>query len=108
MDALDIERASLLGNSMGGGVALTVALREPSRVDRLVLMGPWVHGAVLRVYSPKPSSLLSSYYPEPSLEKMRELISAMVYDSTSRAPRNSPVSDTRSVCRATSVRATSG
>jgi pimeloyl-ACP methyl ester carboxylesterase len=81
MDALDIERASLLGNSMGGGVALTVALRDPERVDRLVLMGPWVHGAVLRVYSPKPSTLLSSYYPEPSLEKMRELISAMVYDS---------------------------
>ncbi|HEX4216677.1 MAG TPA: alpha/beta fold hydrolase, partial [Candidatus Dormibacteraeota bacterium] len=37
LDALDIERASLCGLSMGGAVALEAARRRPERVDRLVL-----------------------------------------------------------------------
>jgi pimeloyl-ACP methyl ester carboxylesterase len=38
MDALQLERASLVGISMGGGVALGFALRSPQRVERLVLV----------------------------------------------------------------------
>ncbi len=37
MDALNLERASLVGNSMGGLVALALALERPQRVRRLVL-----------------------------------------------------------------------
>ena len=40
LDALGLERAHLIGNSMGGRVALEVGLRAPSRVDRLVLLAP--------------------------------------------------------------------
>ena len=40
MDALKIEKAHLVGNSFGGGLALALALRAPDRVHRLVLMGP--------------------------------------------------------------------
>jgi 4,5:9,10-diseco-3-hydroxy-5,9,17-trioxoandrosta-1(10),2-diene-4-oate hydrolase len=40
MDALGIERASIVGNSLGGATALKMALEAPARVDRLVLMGP--------------------------------------------------------------------
>jgi pimeloyl-ACP methyl ester carboxylesterase len=36
--ALDLERASLVGLSMGGGIALGFALMAPERVDRLVLI----------------------------------------------------------------------
>jgi pimeloyl-ACP methyl ester carboxylesterase len=37
MDALGIERAHVLGISMGGMIAQELALRNPERVDRLVL-----------------------------------------------------------------------
>jgi pimeloyl-ACP methyl ester carboxylesterase len=40
LDALAIERATLVGHSMGGGVALHTAARRPERVDRLVLVDP--------------------------------------------------------------------
>ena len=40
LDALALDRAHLVGNSMGGRAALEVGLRAPSRVDRLVLLAP--------------------------------------------------------------------
>ena len=39
MDAKDMPRASFVGGSMGGHLALLIALRHPERVDKLVLMG---------------------------------------------------------------------
>ena len=40
LDALEIERAHVAGNSMGGRIALELALTAPERVDRLVLLSP--------------------------------------------------------------------
>jgi len=40
MDALGIERASVIGTSMGGAVAAEIAISDPERVDRLVLLAP--------------------------------------------------------------------
>ncbi len=40
LDALDIDRVALLGLSMGGGIALRLALGAPERVTRLVLFDP--------------------------------------------------------------------
>lgn len=40
LDAVGLPRAHVVGNSMGGRVALEVALRAPERVDRLVLLAP--------------------------------------------------------------------
>jgi pimeloyl-ACP methyl ester carboxylesterase len=39
-DALELDRAHLLGHSMGGRVALEVGMRTPDRIDKLVLMTP--------------------------------------------------------------------
>jgi pimeloyl-ACP methyl ester carboxylesterase len=39
MDALDIERATIVGQSFGGGVAMQLAYQHPERCDRLVLVG---------------------------------------------------------------------
>lgn len=44
LDALEIDRAALLGLSMGGGVALNFALSHPERVSRLVLISPAMIG----------------------------------------------------------------
>jgi 2-hydroxy-6-oxonona-2,4-dienedioate hydrolase len=38
MDALDVDRAHLLGTSLGSWVAAAIACRHPDRVDKLVLM----------------------------------------------------------------------
>ena len=40
LDALDLERADLVGNSMGGRVAIETGLRHPDRVRRMVLLAP--------------------------------------------------------------------
>ena len=40
MDALDLDRAHVIGNSMGGRAALEVGLRHRDRVRRLVLLAP--------------------------------------------------------------------
>ena len=40
LDALDVGKAHLLGNSLGGAAALRLAIEAPDRVDRLVLLGP--------------------------------------------------------------------
>ena len=42
MDAMGIERADMVGNSLGGRVAIEIALRRPERVGSLVLLCPAV------------------------------------------------------------------
>jgi pimeloyl-ACP methyl ester carboxylesterase len=39
MDELKVEKASLVGSSMGGAVAAWIAINHASRVDRLILVG---------------------------------------------------------------------
>lgn len=46
LDALGLERAHLIGNNLGGRVAIEVGLRHPERVGRLALLAPslpWPH-----------------------------------------------------------------
>ncbi|MBW3607543.1 MAG: alpha/beta fold hydrolase [Actinobacteria bacterium] len=51
MDELDIERAHVVGNSMGGRIAIEVGLRNPERVASLGLLCPAV-AFVKRTYHP--------------------------------------------------------
>jgi pimeloyl-ACP methyl ester carboxylesterase len=44
MDSLEIQRASLVGLSLGGRIAIDFALAHPDRVDRLVLAAPGISG----------------------------------------------------------------
>ncbi len=40
LDCAGVERCTLVGNSLGGAVALGMALEHPERVDKLILMAP--------------------------------------------------------------------
>jgi 3-oxoadipate enol-lactonase len=44
LDRLGVDRAHVVGNSMGGGAALDLAVLHPSRVASLTLLGPGVNG----------------------------------------------------------------
>ncbi len=56
MDALHLDKASLIGLSLGGGIALSFTLRFPSRVEKLVLVDSY--GMQSRVAWHKLSYLL--------------------------------------------------
>jgi pimeloyl-ACP methyl ester carboxylesterase len=83
MDAVGIERAHFVGNSMGGQVALKFTLDHPERVGRVVAIGSTP--VAYSVFSPFPAEavkLIGSYYggSGPSIEKMRTLLRTFVYD----------------------------
>ena len=73
LDALDIERAHLVGNSFGGALALALASRHPDRVERLVLMGSV--GVPFEI----TDGLDRVWGYEPSIAQMRELLDLFAY-----------------------------
>ncbi|NML27075.1 alpha/beta fold hydrolase [Zoogloea dura] len=74
LDALDIERTDLVGNSFGGAIALAMAIRHPERVRRLVLMGS------VGVDFEITPALDAVWGYQPSLEAMRGLLDLFAYD----------------------------
>lgn len=74
LEALSLERVSLVGNSFGGGLALAFAARWPERVDRLVLMGS------MGVEFPITDGLDRVWGYEASLENMRAVIDLFAHD----------------------------
>ncbi|MBB3051252.1 4,5:9,10-diseco-3-hydroxy-5,9,17-trioxoandrosta-1(10),2-diene-4-oate hydrolase [Prauserella isguenensis] len=85
MDALGIEKAHLIGNSLGGGAAVRLALDHPDRAGRLVLMGPG--GLSVNLFAPDPTEGVKNLArfaapPGPSKEKLEEFLRVMVYDQS--------------------------
>ena len=74
LDALEIEQADLVGNSFGGALALALAIRHPTRVRRLVLMGS------VGVPFTITSGLEAVWGYTPSLARMRELLDIFAFD----------------------------
>lgn len=74
MDALGIERAHVVGNSFGGGLALALAIRAPQRVGKLVLMGS------TGVSFPITDGLDRVWGYTPSMENMRGLLDVFAYN----------------------------
>jgi pimeloyl-ACP methyl ester carboxylesterase len=50
MDAVGLEKADLVGNSMGGRIAIEVGLRSPDRVGRMVLYMPSLAWRRFRIF----------------------------------------------------------
>ena len=73
MDTLGIEKASLVGNSFGGSIALRIATQHPDRVDKLVLMGS------MGVPFPITEGLDAVWGYEPSFENMRKVLDYFAY-----------------------------
>lgn len=74
LEALDLQRVHIVGNSLGGALALSIATRHPELVDRLVLMGS--AGVPFEL----TAGLDAVWGFEPSLENMRELLNVFAYD----------------------------
>ncbi|HCS56372.1 MAG TPA: alpha/beta hydrolase [Gordonia polyisoprenivorans] len=81
VDALALDRVDIIGNSMGGGVALGFAARHPEKVGRLVTIG----GIGKNIFSSGPSEgirLLQEFTDNPSRERLVAWLNSMVYDRT--------------------------
>jgi pimeloyl-ACP methyl ester carboxylesterase len=88
MDELGIERAHIVGNSMGGRIALEAALRAPSRVDRLALLAPAVALKKARQFVPLVRVLRPEFalLPLPALRTHVRLVSKSLFADSRRIP----------------------
>ncbi len=76
MDELGIEKASFVGNSFGGALAIGLAVFAPERVDKLVLLGTPAGEFE------QTAGLRGAWIYEPSLENMRELMEKFPFDKS--------------------------
>ncbi len=74
LDALGIAKAHFIGNSYGGALTLALAARYPERVDKIVLMG------AAGLPFPITDGLERVWGYQPSLEAMRDLMTAFAHD----------------------------
>jgi pimeloyl-ACP methyl ester carboxylesterase len=79
LDALELERAHLIGNSMGGRVALELGLSAPDRTGRLALLAPslaWLRNRpwapLLRLVAPQLGLIQPA--PRPVVEAIVERV----------------------------------
>ncbi|NEW42637.1 alpha/beta fold hydrolase [Nocardia cyriacigeorgica] len=79
VDALGLDRVDIIGNSMGGGVALNYAIAHPDKVGKLVTIG----GIGKNIFSPGPGEgikLLQEFTENPTRARLTEWLHSMVYD----------------------------
>lgn len=76
LDATGVEKASLVGNSFGGGLSLAAALRHSDRIAAMILMGT-PSGEFEQT-----DGLRSGWFYEPSLENMRDMLRKFPYDES--------------------------
>jgi pimeloyl-ACP methyl ester carboxylesterase len=81
LDALNIEKAHLVNQSLGGGMAIKVAAIAPARVDHLVITGsrPVLGGVMGPVSMTQSRQAMKVYYDDPSVTNMRSLIAALEF-----------------------------
>ena len=74
LDALGAGTVDIIGNSMGGAIALSLAIARPQAVRRIVLMGS------MGVAMALPSGLDTVWGYTPGVEQMREVIGLFAHD----------------------------
>ena len=89
LDKLGIEKAHVIGNSLGGACALRMALERPDRVSALVLMGPGGIDTSRSLPTKGLKQLLGYYGGEgPTLEKMRAFVRDHLVFDWSQVPED--------------------
>ncbi len=91
MDAVGAGRAHIIGISMGGRIALELALQHPDRVDKLVLVSTaprvvrtWRQHLLFNTLPRLP--ILKGRYPQPYYAFLRQRRASDAYDCTARLP----------------------
>lgn len=84
MDALGLGRAALVGNSMGGMIAMAVAARNPQRVSHLITMGPG--SGQPTIFDPGDGlseglKILYAGYSNPTPETFEKIVDIMTFDT---------------------------
>ncbi len=82
LDALELERVDVVGNSMGGGVGVNTAIHHP-RADRAT--GHHRGGIGTNVFSPGPSEgirLLQEFTEDPTRQRLVDWLNSMVFDQS--------------------------
>ena len=72
LDAKGLKKVSIVGNSMGGGLALNLAYRHPERINRLILMGS------MGIKFPISEGLDNVWGYTPSVENMHKCLKTFV------------------------------
>ena len=80
MDALEIEKASFVGNSFGGALAVGLSLFEPKRIASMVLLGTPAGEFE------QTEGLRSAWTYEPSIENMERVMRLFPYDQSIVTP----------------------
>ena len=80
LDNLDIPTVHIVGNSLGGGAALMMAMDAPDRVDKLVLMGPAGLMTSISTLPTEGARMIFGYYggEGPSRQKLNDFLKLMI------------------------------
>lgn len=84
LKAVGVKRATLLGNSLGGAISLGLALAEPERVEKLILMAPGgVEERETYFQMIGIQRMVELYNAGPvGIEQMRRIMSLQLFDSS--------------------------
>ncbi len=84
MDALGIEKATIVDMSFGAQTGQVFAVENPGRVDRLVLHASGVGGPTLFGHEPQEGILaMAEAFENPTLESMRKMMDACLWNGAS-------------------------
>jgi 2-hydroxy-6-oxo-6-phenylhexa-2,4-dienoate hydrolase len=80
LDHLGLEKAHLIGNSLGGATALNFALEYPDHLGRMVLMGPAGMGASIMQANPQEGiKRMMKLYHEPTYPNFVDMLEVFVF-----------------------------
>jgi len=81
LDYYSVEKASLVGNSMGGLISLNAVIYDESRFEEIILMGS---GGGKNEKGPSPEIVrMTRFFNDPNIHAFRNLVKWFMYDESS-------------------------